>query len=86
MGVRFPAGAGIIPPLHRVKTGTGSHPASYPMGTAGSFPKNKQRGNGSDHPPPSSAEVKNVWRYTYTPPICLHDVLLLALPLQTARL
>jgi hypothetical protein len=27
-----------------------------------------------DHSPPSSAEVKNVWTYTSTPPIRLHGV------------
>jgi hypothetical protein len=26
----------------------------------------------SDHSPPSSAEVKNAWIYTSTPPIRLH--------------
>jgi hypothetical protein len=33
----------------------GPHPASYPMGTGGSFP----RGKAADHSPPSSAEVIN---------------------------
>jgi hypothetical protein len=27
-------------------------------------------------PPPSSAEVKNVWSYISTPPMCLHGVVL----------
>jgi hypothetical protein len=27
-----------------------------------------------DHPPPSSAEVKNAWSYSSTPPIRLHGV------------
>jgi len=40
-----------------VQTGPGTHPASYTMGT-GSFPGVKQPGHGIDHPPPSSAEVK----------------------------
>jgi hypothetical protein len=35
----------------------GAHPASYTMGT-GSFPRVKRPGRGADHPPPSSAEVK----------------------------
>jgi hypothetical protein len=26
---------------HRVQTGSGAHPASYPMGTGGSFPGDK---------------------------------------------
>jgi len=40
-----------------VQTGPGAHPASYSMGT-GSFPEVKRPGRGVDHPPPSSAEVK----------------------------
>jgi hypothetical protein len=30
----------------------------------------------ADHSPPSSAEVKNAWSYTYTPPTRLHGVVL----------
>ena len=40
-----------------VQTGPGAHPASCTMGT-GSVPRVKQPGRGVDHPPPSSAEVK----------------------------
>jgi hypothetical protein len=43
-----------------VQTGSGAHPASYTMGTRGSFPGGKaQPGREADHSPPSSAEVKN---------------------------
>jgi hypothetical protein len=43
-----------------VQTGSGAHPASYPMGTGGSFPGGKARpGRDADHSPPSSPEVKN---------------------------
>jgi hypothetical protein len=35
--VRFPAGAGNFSLHHRVQNGSGAHPASYPMGTRGSF-------------------------------------------------
>jgi len=28
------------------------------------------------HSPPSSAEVKNAWSYTFTPPVRLHGVVL----------
>jgi hypothetical protein len=31
-------------------------------------------GRGADHSTPSSAKIKNEWRYTSTPPICLHGV------------
>ena len=48
MGVRFSA---------PVQTVSEAHPASYKMGT-GSFPEVKRPGRGADHPPPSSAEVK----------------------------
>jgi hypothetical protein len=48
-------------------------------------------GREADHSPPSSAEVKNAWSYTSTPPIRLHGVVLssaqgqlyLPLPLPT---
>jgi hypothetical protein len=36
--VRFPAGAGNFSLNHHVQNGSGAHPASYPMGTRGSFP------------------------------------------------
>jgi hypothetical protein len=36
----------------------------------------KWPGGEADHSPPSSAEVKNAWSYTSTPPICLHGVAL----------
>jgi len=38
IGVRFPAGAGNFSLRHHVQTGSGAHPASYPMGTGGCFP------------------------------------------------
>jgi hypothetical protein len=42
------------------QTGSGAHPASYPVGTGGPFPGGKARpGRDADHSPPSSAEVKD---------------------------
>jgi hypothetical protein len=35
--VRFPAEAGNFSLRHRVQNGSESHPASYPVGTRGSF-------------------------------------------------
>jgi hypothetical protein len=35
--VPFPAGTGNFSLHHRVQNGSGSHPASYPMGTRGYF-------------------------------------------------
>jgi hypothetical protein len=50
-----------------VLTGPGGHPAFCTMGT-GSFPGVKRPGCGADHPPSSSAEVKEgVELYIYSP-------------------
>jgi hypothetical protein len=49
------------------QTGPGAHPASYTVGTV-SFPGVKWPGRGVDHPPPSSAKVKEgVELYIYSP-------------------
>jgi hypothetical protein len=61
--------------LH-AQNGSGAYPASYPVGTKGSFPRVNRPGREADHSPPSSAEVKNAWRYTSAPPVCLHGVVL----------
>ena len=53
-GDRKPVGAKS---LAAVKTGPGAHPASCKMGT-GSAPGVKQPRPGVNHPPPSSAKVK----------------------------
>jgi len=50
-----------------VQTGPGAHPASYTMGTV-SFPGVRRPGRGVDHPPQSSAEVKErIGLYLYSP-------------------
>jgi len=50
-----------------VLSGPEAHPASYAMAT-GSFPGVKRLVRGLDHPPPSSAEVKErVELYLYSP-------------------
>jgi len=70
--MRFPA---------PVQTGPEAHPASCTMGT-GSFPGVKWPGRGVDHPPPSSAEVKErVELYLYSPTGPLLPVLGRNLPL-----
>jgi hypothetical protein len=52
-----------------VQTGPVAHPASYTMGT-GSFSGVMRLGRGVDHPPPSSAEVKErVELYLYSPSV-----------------
>jgi hypothetical protein len=50
--------------LHSVQPGSGAHPASYPMGTGGSFSWVKRSDREADRSPPSSAEVVNTWSYT----------------------
>jgi hypothetical protein len=42
--VRFPAGDVNFSLHHRVQNGSGAHPASYPMGTRGSFTAGKEAG------------------------------------------
>jgi hypothetical protein len=59
-GVWFPAGVKDFSSNLCVQTGSGAHPASYPLGTGGPFPRSKAwPGRDTDHSPPSSAEVKN---------------------------
>jgi len=41
IGVQFLVGAGNLSLQHHVKAGFGAHPASYTMGTEGSFPGGK---------------------------------------------
>ena len=51
---RIPVGARFSA---RVQTGPGAHPATYTMGI-GPFPGMKRPRRGVDHPPSSSADVK----------------------------
>jgi len=53
----------------------GTTQPSNSIGTA-ALPSRVKRllGRETDHPPPSSAEVKNGWCYTSIPPACLHGV------------
>jgi len=44
LGIQIPVGAGNFSPYHRVQTGSGAHPASYTIGTRGSFPGGKAAG------------------------------------------
>jgi hypothetical protein len=74
--VRFPARAGNFSLHHRVQTGSGTHPASYPMGTRGLYLGVKWPGREADHSSPPNAGVKNACSYTSTPPIRLHGVML----------
>jgi len=51
---------------HHIQNRSGTHPASYPMGTRRSFPGGKSAGAWG-WPPTSSAKVKNVWSHTSAP-------------------
>jgi hypothetical protein len=57
-------GAGNFSLHHRFQTGSGAHPASYPMGTRGSFPGGV--GCEADHSPHLVPRLKNEWSYTST--------------------
>jgi hypothetical protein len=61
---------------HRLRTGFGGHSAYCTIGTGALILRLKRQGREADHSPPSSAEVKNAWSYTSTPPIRLHGVVL----------
>jgi hypothetical protein len=64
VGVRVPVGSRILTSI--VQTGSGAHPASYPMGTGGSSSGVKLQRREADHSPPTSAEVKKTSVYTST--------------------
>jgi hypothetical protein len=74
--VRVPAEAGNFSLQYRVQTGSGAHPASYRVGTRALSLRVKRPGREAGHSPPSSAEVKNAWSYTSTPPIRRHGVVI----------
>jgi len=49
----------------------------YPTGTRGTLSLGvKRQERLADQSPPSSAEVKNTWNCTSTPPIFIHDMVL----------
>jgi len=76
--IEFRCGRDFPPP---VQTGPGAHPVSYTMGT-GCFPGVKRPGRGVDHPPTSSAKVKErVGLYLCSPFVLSWPVLGWALPL-----
>jgi hypothetical protein len=64
---RFSVGAGNFSLYHRVQTGSGAHPASYPMDIRGSSPGVKRPGSEADYSPPSSAVKECVELYLHSP-------------------
>jgi hypothetical protein len=73
--IRFPTGARDFSLLRNVHTGSGAHPASYPMGSVGCFPGVKRQGREADFSPPSTVEVMNGGAIPPLP-IRLHGVVL----------
>jgi hypothetical protein len=63
---------------HRVQTGAGVHSTSCPVSTGGGVLTRgvERSGRETDHSPPSSVKVKNAWKYTSTPLIRLHGMVL----------
>jgi hypothetical protein len=58
-GIRSPTEAEEFSSNLCIQTGSGANPASYTMGTGGSFPGGKARpGCDADNSPPSSAEFR----------------------------
>jgi len=75
-GVRVLTGTGSFSLHHHVQTGSGVHPASHLIGTRVSFPGVKRQVREANHSLPTSAEIKNAWSYTSTPPIHLLGIVL----------
>jgi hypothetical protein len=70
-GVRSPIEAEDFSSNLCIQTGSGAHPASYTVGTGGSFPGGKvQPGRDADHSPPSSAKVKKEYELNLLSPKC----------------
>jgi hypothetical protein len=67
-GVRFPAGARDISLLHSFQTGSGAHPASYPMGTGSCFSGGKAAGAWSWPLTSIKCRGQEWWSYTSIPP------------------
>jgi hypothetical protein len=59
-----------------VQTGSGHHTDSYSMDIVGLPTGVKWLKSEADHSIPSNAKVKNAWRYTSTPSIGFHRVVL----------
>jgi hypothetical protein len=62
-------------PLHVSQTGSGAHPASYPVGTRGRSPWVKQLGHEADSSRPTSSEVKNNGRWSLVTETFIGNVL-----------
>ena len=71
--VRFLTGEANFSALLSIRTSSWAHLAFYSTGAWGALSTGvKWSGSKPDNSLPCSAEVKNEWRYTPTPPICHH--------------
>jgi hypothetical protein len=66
----------VFPPCNHVQTGSGAHPATIQCILGVLSLGIKWPGCEADRSPSPSAEVKNAWSYTSTPPLHLHGVML----------
>jgi hypothetical protein len=60
--------------LHSIQTDSGGHPASYPIGFGGSFPRGKATRAWSWPFTPSNVRIKNSGAY-FCSPTCLHGTI-----------
>jgi hypothetical protein len=58
----------VFSPLYVIQTRFETHPVSYLMDIEAFSPEIKRLGREADHIPLTSANVKNTWTYTPTPP------------------
>ena len=70
-GARIPVGVRDFPLLRNVQTGSGTHTASYSVGTYVLLRGQSGLGCVVKYSRESSAEVRNEWSYTSSPPICV---------------
>jgi hypothetical protein len=70
----MPAGARDFSLLQNVQPSSGAHSASYSVGSGVLSWRVKWQGHEVNHSHPPSAKVRNEWRYTSTPHVCLHDM------------
>ena len=56
-----------LPPPQNVQTDSRAHPTPYTIHIRVSLTGEKRQRREACHSPPSCAEVKNEWSYTYTP-------------------
>jgi hypothetical protein len=74
--VRVPAEAGNFSLHHHVQTSSGAHPASYPIGTRGSFPGSRAAGAWSWSLTSISCRGQECLELYFHSPIRLHGVVL----------